>query len=197
MRSFDPSLLVLLILAALAAVISRPANSQEAPTNETTEEVRPVVYVSEATGLQIVFPTGWEGTRSVDETGLPGRATYRFEATASEVTGTAMIVERVTGLNPLVEERFRRGQVAFGYHGFRPTAALPDEAMLFGPGAGFVIAAGERTGRVYFAQRGRVYWAVHLSAPPAALAANPGLFDTLAKAIRLSDHQVEPPTETR
>ena len=130
MRFFDPSLIVLLVLAALAAVISGAA------------PVQAQAYRSEATGLQVVVPEGWDGTQAIDETALPGRATYRFEATAPALSGAVLVIERVTGLNPLAEERFRRGQVQFGYHGLRPTAGLPESAMVFGPGAGVALAAG-------------------------------------------------------
>lgn len=180
MRFFDPSLIVLLVLAALAAVISGAA------------PVQAQAYRSEATGLQVVVPEGWDGTQAIDETALPGRATYRFEATAPALSGAVLVIERVTGLNPLAEERFRRGQVQFGYHGLRPTAGLPESAMVFGPGAGVALAAGEQTGRVYFVQRGRIYWAVHLSAPASALAERPDLLDALAAGVRLSDTRVAP-----
>ncbi|MEM1057491.1 MAG: hypothetical protein AAGI52_18390 [Bacteroidota bacterium] len=183
MRSFDPSLLVLLILAALAAVVggAGPVQAQE-------------VFKSETTGLQVVLPAEWEGTADVNEEALPGRATYRFVATAPDITDATLIVERVTGLNPLVEARFRRGQVAFGYHGFEPTALLPEDAMVFGPAAGLAIEAGQRVGRVYFVQRGRVFWAVHVAAPPAALDAMPGLLGTLVGGVVLSDREVASPT---
>lgn len=207
MRSSDPSLFILLILAALVA---DPASSQDVPPQdvppqeaslqEVTEEEAPaprrVVFRSEVTGFQIVLPEGWDGTSAVDEEGLPGRATYRFQATAAGMAGTTVVVERVTGLNPLVEERFRRGQVAFGYHGLRPTGALPADAMVFGPGAGVAIAAGERTGRAYFVQRGRVFWAVHIAAPVGVLAEQPGWFDAIARGVRLSEAEVEPRQES-
>lgn len=170
-----------LLALPLLFVLAAPVLAQDAPG-----------YRSEATGFQFMFPDRWDGPSAVDEEGLPGRAVYRFEATNRDHAGAVLIVERVMGLNPLLEERFRRGQVSFGYHGFQPTAALSDEAMIFGPGAGFEIVAGDRTGRAYFLQRGRALWAIHMAAPPEALSAVPDLFDTLARRVRVSED--DPPT---
>ncbi|MEL6616730.1 MAG: hypothetical protein AAFQ43_13390, partial [Bacteroidota bacterium] len=177
MRTFDPSLFLLAFLAALAALIASPADSQEVPqkARAVTPEAAPAVavgYASEATGLVVGLPRGWNGTQAVDETGLPGRATYQWEHGAGPLAGTTVIVERVTGLNPLLEERWRRGQVAFGYHGLKPTALVPEEAMVFGAGAGLALASGDRVGRAFFVQRGQVFWAVHISAPSAVVTAS-------------------------
>ena len=157
----------------------------------------PAPFHSETTDLVIQLPAGWEGAQSVSETTLPARATYRFEATAPGLAGAVVIVERVIGLNPLAQERFRRGQVAFGYHGLRPTALLAGEEMVFGSGAGLAVSGGDRIGRVYFVQRGRVFWAVHLAAPEATLAQTPGLLDTLARGVRLSDREIRPEMVSR
>ena len=197
MRTFDPSLLVLLVLAALAAVLggAAPAGAQEADSLVAVPQ--PVVFSSEQTGLRVQLPSGWVGSQAIDETELPGRATYRWESTDPAVRGATVVVERVTGLNPLMQERWRRGQVASGYQGLRPTAQLAEDAMIFGPGAGLEVAAGERVGRVYFVQRGQVFWAVHVAAPAATLAAAPALLDTLSRGIRLSDKEAGPAQASR
>ena len=187
MRTFDPSLLILLALAVLAGCLggAAPAEAQTATAPEA------VVFTSEKTGLRVQLPAGWVGSQAVDELELPGRATYRWESTASTMPGAVVVVERAVGLNPLFAERWRRGQVAFGYNGLHPTGQLTEDEMLLGPGAGLEIAAGERVGRVYFVQRGQVFWAVHVSAPVPVIAAQPTLLAGLTRGVRLSDVETE------
>ncbi len=184
MRTLYSSLVLLLTLAAT------PALAQGAP-----EASGAYVYFSEATELRVQLPAGWEGTQAVDETALPGRATYRWKATSAPLADAVVIVERVVGLNPLMQERWRRGQAASGYNGLRPTGAVPEDGLAFGPGAAFEIASGERLGRVFFVQRGEVFWSVHISAPAAA--ATPALLDALARGVRVSAKTVTPQQASR
>ncbi|OZC02276.1 hypothetical protein [Rubricoccus marinus] len=189
MRTSTPFLTLLVVLAALTAAPSL------AEAQTTTPEA--VVYFSELTELRVRLPAGWDGTHAVNEATLPGRATYRWEATAAPLAGTVVVVERVVGLNPLMQERWRRGQVASGYYGLRPTGAVPDEDLAFGPGAAFEIAGGETIGRVYFVQRGEVFWSVHVSAPAGVIAAVPPLLDGIARGIRVSAKTVPPQQASR
>lgn len=194
MRTFDPSLILLAILAALFA---GPADSQEAPPpaeREAVAEAAPeaVRYVSAETGLVVTLPAGWSGPGTVDESTLPGLATYRWVHGPGPLAGTTVVVERVVGLNPLMEERWRRGQVSQGYHGLKPVSLVPEEAMVFGAGAGLTLASGDRAGRAFFVQRGQVFWAVHVSAPASVLRASPALLGVLARGVRLSDKETGP-----
>ena len=192
MRTFDPSLVLLLVLALLVAVFAGPADAQEAPLLEAPTEVEPVlapretVYESQHTGLRVILPLGWTGSEIVNEETLPARATYRWEATEGPLAGAVIVVERAVGLNPVLQERWTRGQVSAGYYGLRPTGAVAPEGRVFGTGAAIEIGAGDRAGRAYFTQRGQVFWAVHVAAPAAALEASPGLLDRLAGGIRVS-----------
>jgi hypothetical protein len=185
MRTLDPSLILLFLLPALVAVFAGPADAQVS-TAEAKPGLRLPMYESEATGLRVILPPGWSGSETADEERLPGRATYRWEATEGALEGSVVVIERAVGLNPLAEERWRRGQVGVGYYGLRPTAVLSQEAMVFGPGAGVEVAAGGRRGRAYFVQRGPVFWAVHVAAPERVLDADPSLLDALAGGILLS-----------
>ena len=196
MRTSAPSLVVLLVFAALAAVCASPATAQPATPKAAAPDTG-VMYLSPTTELLVRLPEGWIGTQAVDETLLPGRATYRWEATAAPLAGTVVAVERVVGLNPLMQERWRRGQAASGYYGLRPTGALTDEKLVFGPGVGLEIAAGETLGRVYFVQRGEVFWSVHVSAPAGVVAALPPLLDALASGVRVSAKTVAPQQASR
>ena len=69
-------------------------------------------------------------------------------------------VERITGLNPLLRERFTRGQTSYGYHGTTPVgpAAVPD-------GLGIEVAGPGTGGAVAFITRGPILWAVSVQAP--------------------------------
>jgi hypothetical protein len=160
-----------LLVALLAFGLSAPALAQ------------PEAYRS---GLVVALPEGWAGPEAVDESGLPGFASYRFEnrSDSSALRGAVLHVERLTGLNPVMRERWQQGRVPQGYHGARPVAAL---ATVPWPGAvGFRTArdGDDRVGNVYFLVRGTVYWAVQVEAPAAVFAAHEALLVEAARALR-------------
>ena len=143
---------------------------------------QPQAYPS---GLVVTLPEGWSGPAEVDEDGLPGLASYRFENAndASALHGAVLHVERLTGLNPVMRERWQQGRVPYGYHGARPVATLPAPPL---PGAvGFRTAREGRTGHVYFLARGPVHWAIQVEAPAAVFDAHEAALRDLARALRL------------
>ena len=120
-----------------------------------------------ASGLVVTFPDGWQGPSEVDENGYPGRATYRFENTnaGNPLRGAVLHIERLTGLNPVMRERWAQGRVPYGYQGSRPIAALTSTPI---PGSvGFRTERPDYRGNVYFFARGAAHWAVHVEAPEA------------------------------
>ena len=175
-----------LLLATAAAAQPAPDAVDGAPP-----EAAPIAYASPATGLRVVLPAGWAGVGTADEEALPSRATYRWEATSGPLAGAVLVIERAMGLNPLLQERWTRGQVAAGYYGLRPSGPLPPDARQMGPGAAFQIGAAGRSGRAYFAQRGASYWAVHVAAPARVLAARTGLLDEVVGGVRLGAASAE------
>jgi hypothetical protein len=163
-----PAMYRLLALAALLA--AAPALAQ------------PQTFTS---GLVVALPEGWSGAAAVDERGLPGLASYRFENQnpQSPLRGAVLHVERLTGLNPMMRERWAQGRVPYGYHGARPVAALPAVPI---PGAvGFRTEREGHLGGVFFAVRGPVYWAVQVEAPEDVYAAHEGTLLDLARGLRL------------
>ena len=216
---FDPSLLVLIALAVLAAIFGfTPAAAQMAPAQATVApraepleatpgldgpvvvEAAPLpfVYDSRRTGLRVVFPAGWDGPVEIDETRLPGYASYRFtHAAGSALDGVTVIVERIVGLNPIERERWRRGQTAYGYHGLRPTAAVDAERLPFGPATAFEATEGPTHALMVFTQRGEVFWTVHAAAPARTFTAHRGAITDALRGIGLSADLVEGPTASR
>lgn len=136
-------------------------------------------------GLVVTLPENWDGPATVDESGLPGRASYRFEdqSDSSATRGAVLTIERLTGLNPVMRERWQQGRVPYGYHGARPVAVLPSAPL---PDAvGFRTERDGMVGDVYFLVRGPVYWAIQVEAPEATFGTyEPALLD-LVRALRL------------
>jgi hypothetical protein len=158
----------LLLLAAL--LVAAPAFAQQ----------------TYASGLSVTLPEGWEGPTEVDESGLPGRASYRFEnrSETSPLIGTVLHVERVTGLNPVMRERWIQGRVPYGYHGARPIAPLSSSPW---PGAvGFRTEREDFLGDVYFLVQGSVYWAVQIEAPATVFLANEETLRSLLRGLQIT-----------
>ncbi|NNF58198.1 MAG: hypothetical protein HKN04_08140 [Rhodothermaceae bacterium] len=137
-----------------------------------------------ASGLALTLPEDWTGDEAVDESQLPRSASYRFENTNAEsrLRGTVLHIERLTGLNPVMQERFSQGRVPFGYHGARPVAALG--SVPYTGAVGFQTEQPGRTGVVYFVTQGSVYWTVQIEAPAAVFAAQQEALLDLARTVR-------------
>jgi hypothetical protein len=136
-------------------------------------------------GLVVTLPEGWSGPEAVDESGLPRMASYRFEnqSDASALRGAVLHVERLTGLNPMMRERWHQGRVPYGYHGAVPVAALEVAPV---PGAiGFLTERDDYVGHVYFLVRGPVYWAVQVEAPAAVFDAHESTLLDVVRTLRL------------
>lgn len=144
-------------------------------------------------GLAVSLPSGWAGPEAVDESGLPGLASYRFEnrSDSSALRGAVLHVERLTGLNPVMRERWQQGRVPYGYHGARPVAAVAAVPL---PGAvGFRTEREGQEGEVYFLARGPVHWAIQIEAPEAVFAAHASTLRDLVRSLRLGDGPPEGP----
>jgi hypothetical protein len=137
-----------------------------------------------ASGLALTLPEDWTGAEAVDESQLPGSASYRFENANAEslLRGAVLHIERLTGLNPMMQERFSQGRVPFGYHGARPVAALG--SVPYTGAVGFQTEQPGRTGVVYFLTQGSVYWTVQIEAPESGFAAQQAALLDLARAVR-------------
>lgn len=123
----------------------------------------PILHVF-GSGLRVTLPPGWDGPAIASE-GDPGHATYAFQNTATghPLVGASVRLERVSGLNPLLRERWLRGQTTHGYNGTRPvgpaTAPIPGFAVeVEGPGL---------RGIAVFTQRDDGLWALQVVAPTA------------------------------
>lgn len=138
-------------------------------------------------GLAVALPDHWQGETEVDEARLPQVASYRFENgnPESPLYGAVLHVERVTGLNPLMRERWIQGRVPFGYHGAQPVAALPPSQVTVEGAVGFRTVRDDRGGVVYFTSRGQTYYAVQVEAPAAVFETHEAALLALAGAIRL------------
>lgn len=148
---------------AAASVAAAP---EAEPTPVEVEAVvappQPYRFASATSALAVTLPPGWTGT-AVDEGRLPAYARYAF----ADGAGTALVVERVVGLNELDRQRWQRGLTPYGYHGLSPVG--PASVPL--PGLGIEVAGGGVAGATVFLQRGLTFWAVHVQAPEAAWAA--------------------------
>ena len=136
----------------------------------------PQVHLFGQTGLRVTLPPGWEGPVSALEAGLPDYAEYTFRnaAPGHPLEGAVLRVERISGLNALFRERFRRGQTTYGYHGAMPVgpAATP------GSGFGVEVEGYGVGGATAFAEGRSGMWALSVQAPAAVWASRPG--DVLA-----------------
>lgn len=114
-------------------------------------------------GVRVTLPPDWEGASLVREEVGYALYTFRNDAADHPLRGATLRLERVTGLNALLRERWLRGQTAHGYHGTRPvgpaTAPVPGFAVeVDGPGV---------RGISVFTQRSDGMWAVQVVAPAA------------------------------
>ena len=107
----------------------QPAEPEPKP-EPTAAPLTPTLHVVGTAGVTMLLPAGWDGPVSAVETEDPGYALYsaRNDAPDHLLAGAVLRVERITGLNPLLRERFTRGQTSYGYHGTTPVgpAAVPD-----------------------------------------------------------------------
>ena len=139
----------------------QPAEPEPKP-EPTATPLTPTLHVVGTAGVTMLLPAGWDGPVSAVETEDPGYALYsaRNDAPDHLLAGAVLRVERITGLNPLLRERFTRGQTSYGYHGTTPVgpAAVPD-------GLGIEVAGPGTGGAVAFITRGPILWAVSVQAP--------------------------------
>lgn len=139
----------------------QPAEPEPKP-EPTAAPLTPTLHVVGTAGVTMLLPAGWDGPVSAVETENPGYALYsaRNDAPDHLLAGAVLRVERITGLNPLLRERFTRGQTGYGYHGTTPVgpAAVPD-------GLGIEVAGPGTGGAVAFITRGPILWAVSVQAP--------------------------------
>ena len=139
----------------------QPAEPEPKP-EPTAAPLTPTLHVVGTAGVTMLLPAGWDGPVSAVETEDPGYALYsaRNDAPDHLLAGAVLRVERITGLNPLLRERFTRGQTSYGYHGTTPVgpAAVPD-------GLGIEVAGPGTGGAVAFITRGPILWAVSVQAP--------------------------------
>lgn len=150
--------------------------------------IAPVSAQSFDTGLSLTLPDDWTGTEEVDEGSLPQTASYRFVNTnpESDWLGAVVHVERVTGLNPMMRERWMQGRVPFGYHGAQPVAAVSRASVPFPNAVGIQTTRDDRPGAVYFLATGQTYWAVQVEVPASMLEAQPDALAVLARAVRFN-----------
>ncbi|MAQ92370.1 MAG: hypothetical protein CMM84_02395 [Rhodothermaceae bacterium] len=146
----------------------QPAEPEPKP-EPTAAPLTPTLHVVGTAGVTMLLPAGWDGPVSAVETEDPGYALYsaRNDAPDHLLAGAVLRVERITGLNPLLRERFTRGQTSYGYHGTAPVgpAAVPD-------GLGIEVAGPGTGGAVAFITRGPILWAVSVQAPATTWAAH-------------------------
>lgn len=150
------------------------------------EMSRPVAYAT-GYGLQVVLPPGWDGPVVAEESGFPGYALYSFENARLDrsIPGARVVVERVASLNPLEQERWRRGQSPYGLHGLRPAAALDPATLPLPAQAAIAVAGIGVRGVTVYAQRGTVHWAVQATVPQVVYDANPTVLATLLAGLTL------------
>ncbi len=148
----------------------------------SVELAGPTVYAFGITGASVTLPAGWDREPSVAEDALPEYAVYTVanDVDGHPLAGVVLRVERVTGLNPLLRERWLHGQTMTGYHGTGPVgpAEVPE-------GFGVEIAGRGVGGVVAFVQRGPVLWAVSVEAPAATWAAQRAEVAAVLAAVRL------------
>ena len=163
----------LLALPLLLAVISTPVFAQQ--------EVA-------IAGLTLTLPDDWTGAVERNESRAPRQASYTFDNTNAEssLSGSRLIVYRVTGLNGLDRHQWWRGTLAFGYEGARPIAAITPDEMVFVQATGYRTEGNGRLGAIYFTQHGPAFYAIHFSAPADVFEEQlPALLD-VARTIRFS-----------
>ena len=147
---------------------------------------RPVAYAT-GYGLAVVLPPGWDGPVQAEESGFPGYALYTFDNARMDrsVPGASVRIERVGALNPLEQERWRRGQSPYGLHGMRPAAARDARLLPLPAQAAIAVEADGRRGLAVYAQRGTVFWAVQVSVPETVYLADPTVLDALLAGLTL------------
>lgn len=166
----------------LGALLRRvAADASEARVQEPPPPAAPTLYVF-GSGLRVTLPPGWVGASSVQEPD-PGYGLYTFQndAPGHPLQGVALKLERVTGVNDLLRERWLRGQTPHGYHGTRPvgpgTAPVPGfAAEVEGPGV---------RGVSVFTQRPNGFWALQVVAPMALWAERRGEVTALLSGVHL------------
>ena len=135
------------------------------------------------------MPAHWKGPADSNESRLPYQASYTFsnDNTDSALYGARMIIHRIVGLDRIERERFLRGQLALGYNGLRPYAAVTQDEMMFPTARGYKTSGNERAGNIYFVQHGMTYYTIHLTASEDAFESQlPALLD-IARSIRFLD----------
>ena len=172
---------------SLAAVRASAERQQAlADSLRAVELSRPVAYAT-GYGLRVVLPPGWDGLVAADESAFPGYASYRFDNARPDraVPGARVRIERVGALNPLEQERWRRGQSPYGLHGLRPIAALDAATVPFPAQAAIAVEGAGTRGATVYAQRGTVYWAVQVTVPQNVYEADPRVLTDLLSGLTL------------
>ncbi|MFN3595650.1 MAG: hypothetical protein ACK41D_00085 [Rubricoccaceae bacterium] len=169
---FDLTLPLLLALAAFATLFSPPADGQP--------------FRSVRTGLTVHLPPDWHGATHIDEAGLPARASYVFAASdTAALAGATLHVERATGLNPLQQQRWVRGQgPAFMQDAQAVAAARPSEAV-FAQATALEVRRGGARGLAYFLVHGGAHYAVLVQVPAGRFEALRGALAQVARGVRL------------
>lgn len=174
-------------LDSLALVREASARQQAlADSLRAVELTRPVAYAT-GYGLSVVLPPGWDGPVTVEESAFPSYALYAFENAHLDrsVPGARLRVERVNALNPLDQERWRRGQSPYGLHGLRPVAALDPATLPIGAQSAIAVAGEGRRGVTVYAQRGTTYWAVQATVPDVVYEADARVLEDLLVGLTL------------
>jgi hypothetical protein len=161
LRATQPLLRTPAVRAALDSVRTlAPAAS------DTTALPEPVVRVYGRSGLEVTLPDGWRGIEEIDESRAPFYSVYTFTSRmpGQLLDGTRLRVERLTGLHPMDQERWRTGQIGYGYFDTRPTARADTD--LEGSLA-FEVTGPKSQGIVAFVRRGQTYWSILVTGPSA------------------------------
>ena len=174
-------------LDSLVAVREAEARQQALVDSLRAIELsRPVAYAT-GYGLSVVLPPGWDGPVVAEESAFPGYAFYAFDNVHLDraIPGARVRIERVGTLNPLDQERWRRGQSPYGLHGLRPLTALDPTVLPIPAQAAIAVGDAGRRGLTVYAQRGTTYWAVQVSVPEVIYTADPRVLDDLLIGLTL------------
>lgn len=170
---FDPSLPLLLVLAAFVSLFAPPADGQ--------------TFRSARTGLTVHLPPDWHGAIRVDEAGLPARAAYAFAAAdTAALAGATLHVERVAGLNPLQQQRWMRWQGAALMQDAQAVAAARPSEVVFAQATAFEVRRGAQRGLAYFFAHGGAHYAVLVQMPASRFEAARTALAQVTRGVRVA-----------
>lgn len=158
--ALGPDLFTFSLLAdSTQAVIDRIPRPEPAPVVEV-EPPTPTLHVFGTSGVSFLAPADWTTQTTAIERDGYSRFTATNATDGHPLDGATVTVERIVGLNPLLRERFLRGQTPFGTHGAEAIGpiAVPE-------GVGLEVAGPDACGAAVYVARGAVLWAISVQAP--------------------------------